>query len=813
MSNHPIQRKNLLAAAIGLSAGIGLISPSISFAQLEEVIVTAEKRDTDLQKTATSIQVMDGEQLNAEGKKRIDEIMDGVVGVSSQGSQVGTDFYMRGLGSQGGPAAGGTSQSAVAVLIDGVYQNRGETVRGGTLDVSQVEVMRGTQSTTLGAASLAGAVSLVSNDPVFEKEGSITLGLGNYSLRTAEGVVNLPISDNQAVRIAYSGEKRDGYISSGAGDSDQSNVRIKYRVMPTDDLDIVLTGQHQVVGGNGVDNGVLAYQGYWEAFDPSNYADSETSGCASYYATCIYDGQGTQPIWGLVNDGTVYYDRDNPWDDGFPADGWTGYPFRHTSITTYSADIDWDLSIGTLNIKPSYQETDFDSQEPPRGTSYMAEDRHQETTQLDVQLTSNESSPFEWLGGVYYYDTSYDGYFDSIALGGTTGMSGYTYDFTATNPNEQTTYSAYFNSTFDLLEQLRLNLGIRYSDDKKTQTNSNTISSNSYSDKPTSLSAFEYEYGEGNWSDTTYRIGLEYDLNEETMLYAVFATGYTAGRIDTATLLPNDAETLDQYTLGMKSRFLDNSLQLNIEAFRSEYHDRTMDGGVTVYTDNWDDDVTCSAGTFFSPDPVQSDGADGYCAAAGSPNIPDLLSQGVDIEISWLINDQSRLDFNMEYLDSTQGAPEITLTADDLAAAGDDAATLLAELYAQAAAYDGLTLQNSPEFTANLTYSYDFYLSGGSTLTPKLNMTYSDEYWSLGGGPGADIVAVAEGNFPQVIQEAYEMYNFYLTWVSAEGDVSVNGYVKNIENKAVQTNYGTEAAGYVALKAPRTYGVNLTYNF
>ena len=203
--------------------------------------------------------------------------MRGIVGVSSQGSQVGTDFYMRGLGTADyGPPLGGVNQSAVAVMIDGVYQNRGEVVRGGTLDMARVEVMRGTQSTTLGGSSLAGAVSLVSNDPVFEYEGSGSLGIGDYHLVTTQGVLNVPLSDSQAVRLAYSTEKRDGYLSSNAGNSDMVNARIKYRWQPTETFDIIATFNHQDIGGNGVDTGVLTYNGSWEGYDQAKVAIAAT---------------------------------------------------------------------------------------------------------------------------------------------------------------------------------------------------------------------------------------------------------------------------------------------------------------------------------------------------------------------------------------------------------------------------------------------------------------------------------------------------------------------------------------------------------
>jgi len=336
---------------------------------LEEITVTAQKRETNLQKTPISIQAVAGEELVTEAKLRIDEIMQGVVGVQTQGSQVGVDFYMRGLGkAEGNGPAAGQQQSAVAVLIDGIYQNRGEVVRGGTVDMARAEVMRGTQSTTLGGSSLAGAVSLVSNSPVFEYEGSGSLGFGDYNLLTTQAVLNVPLAENQALRLAYATEKRDGYISNNAGNSDQSNGRIKYRWQPTETFDLIATASKQVIGGNGVSVNSLSYYGYWEGYNP-DHDPYVTPDCTTCYDATI----GYPVLYGHINNGVKYEDRDNPWDDGMPHEAWPNNVFRHTNIYQYSLDINWDLGIGTLTMVPSYQTAKFRSQESPRGSQNNSE--------------------------------------------------------------------------------------------------------------------------------------------------------------------------------------------------------------------------------------------------------------------------------------------------------------------------------------------------------------------------------------------------------------------------------------------------------
>lgn len=788
--------------------------------QLEEIVVTAEKRETNLQKTAISIQVYSGEDLKKEGKKRIDEIMNGVVGVQSQGSQVGTDFYMRGVGNVGGMGGG---ERAVAVLIDGVYQNRTETVRGGTLDVAQVEVMRGTQSTTLGASSLAGAVSLVSNQPVFEYQASGSLEVGNYHLLNTEGVLNVPLSGSQALRLAYSSNKRDGYISSGAGDSDLTNARLKYRWQVSDDLDTVFTVSHQNIGGNGVSDGVLLYSGHWAPWSTSSGILLGNSvgppGMATFTAT---PGQcapstgttmGCPPLFYVVSDGVTYKDRSNPWDDGYPADAWPNNPYRDTNIDSLSADINLKTGIGTLTLKPSYQLATFRSTEPPRGTSFRREDQSQDTQQLDAQLASASGSTLTWLAGAYYYHTDLGGTFNEVLFPGASGMGSatctasldYCYYWTDTKSNQTTTLSAYGNVSYPVLDVLRLTGGLRYSRDKKsTEAVDDNSSVAGTINGPNA--AYVYGRNEHTWSATTYSVGTEYDLRPESMVYAKYSTGYQPGSVALTSFTKE--QKIEQIALGIKNRFLDGTLQLNIEAFDSTYHNRSLQGGLTVTVDSSiTNNGTCSAG---SNTIGVTANQNVLCFATGFPVVDDYTSRGVDIETSWLPSSSDRFDVSLEYLKATQSAPDISyVTASALSALGvTNTAAMLSAAQTQAASYDGLPTQNSPEWSGNFTYQHDFRFAGGSTLTPKVNAAYKSEYWSAG-GPNANATQ-AKDHSSALWQDAYVLYNAYLTWQNTDGKFTVSGYVKNLENKPIMTNYG---GTYVSLDAPRTFGVSFNASF
>jgi iron complex outermembrane recepter protein len=776
---------------------------------LEEITVTAQKRETNVQKTPIAIQTVSGDELAQEAKTRLDDIMQGVVGVASQGSQVGTDFYMRGIGTGNfGPPTGGLDQPAVAVMIDGVYQNRGEVVRGGSLDMQRVEIMRGTQSTTLGGSSLAGAVSLVSNNPVFKYEASGSLELGNYHLVDVQGVLNVPLSESQALRFAYSTDKRDGYISSGAGDSDLANARIKYRLQATEAVEIIASFNHQTIGGNGVNTGMLTYDGYWEGYNVANKAN--------YNVT-----MGYPIILGHVA-GVKYDKRDNPWDDGYPADLFPNNPFRHTNIDQYSAEIHWDLGIGALTMTPSYQQAHFTSAEPPRGGNWRSEDRTQKTKQLDVQLASPNESAVKWLGGVYYYDTRFTGTIITteyaLPPGAGRGSTDYTGDmlfsWSSTNPNIQTTYAAYGNLTYPVLDVFRINAGLRYTHDKKSTVSSTSASPGGAPGTATGPDS-PFVYGDPNeatWKAATYRVGAEYDVTEQAMAYALYATGYQPGTF--AGGGTTGSQKLEQWTAGLKSRWFDKKLQVNLEGFQSTYHNRPLDGGLSYSNATWKATTTdgqCgeqgppgTPGIPYEYDPIT--GAACYSSGQGV-TVPNMSSEGADLSINWVITETDRFDASAEYLHSVQKIPQLPVAesyfVDTVHMTPTEAAAFYASLGDVAKSYDGLVLQNSPKWSANASYSHIFTFASGSTLTPKINMEYKGSYWSMGGGPNANIADTAS-----CTQASYTLWNAYLNWNSSDGQFSINAYIKNIQNKPVLTNVGVES-GYrtVSLASPRTFGM------
>ncbi len=822
------------SASMVLAIGSGLPafaqSSATSGLQLEEIVVTAEKRAESLQKTSISIQVKEGEDLAKTGKKRIDEIMQGTVGIQAQDSQVGVTFFVRGVDSGGG--MGGVV--SVPVLVDGVAQSRSESVRGGTLDLAQAEIMRGPQSTTVGANALAGAVSLVSNKPVFEYQANGSLEVGNFNKLATEGVLNVPLADNQALRIAYNSDKRDGYISAGAGDSDLKHARVKYRIQPTSDVDVVATIDHQNIGGNGVQQGVLLATGHWEAYTAAAFPTlyTTTGSCAPNPVTGVLATMGCPGMFVAVTDGINYKQRSNPWSDGYPADLWPNNPYRDTKITQGSVELNWTTGLGTVTFLPSYQTAHFRSQEPPRGTSWMNEDQKQDTTTLDLRMTSSSTGPLSWQTGLYYSkDRVHDGSFLSVdfpggGMGGSCAAGGpYCYTYSLTNYQAREGASGYFNTEYSLTDALRLVAAARYNKDRSALSVLSADVTGTYlGPDAAAVASTSSTHYTGNWHATTYRAGVEWDVLPDMMLYGSYSTGYNPGSVDSMSGTVSVKTELEQITAGWKSQWLDNRLQFNGELFYSTFHNRTVEGTVSTYFNT--NSTTCTTTGMAATVAVVTVNAslDQYCViiAQNAAVVPEFVSKGLDADLTWLISANDRLTLTGEYLRAAfDAAPQVY----DMGAAVNVAAAISSQVadtnvaaaltdgvLSGLAAYQGQSLQNSPKFSATLDYQHAFQFAGGSKLTPRLAGTYKSRYWSFGGAPGANVSEILRDTSDSNLawQQGYSKWDFYTTWDNADGKLSVTGYVKNLENEAVLANYTDP---YVSLEAPRTYGVTFNANF
>lgn len=217
--------------------------------QLDEVIITAEKKENSLQKTGIAVTTVSGVKLREESLVSADQVLRNIPNVQVQGAARGFVVAIRGLGSDLPPGVG---ESAVSTNFDGIYNFRAESGTLGFYDLDRVEVLRGPQGTLYGRNATGGVVNVESKNPTLNNfEGYVTLDAGNYSLFRAEGAINAPLGDKFAARVSFAKVNREGYLSNGSNDAVATGVRAKLRYMPSDKVDLVVGAEYNDLGGKG----------------------------------------------------------------------------------------------------------------------------------------------------------------------------------------------------------------------------------------------------------------------------------------------------------------------------------------------------------------------------------------------------------------------------------------------------------------------------------------------------------------------------------------------------------------------------------
>ena len=726
-----MKRKSVISSLVAFLAGT--VASGYSLAQgsaggvLEEVIVTAEKRESDIQKTAIAITAMSGADLQAQGEVQLNAALRNVPSLQIQSSPQGGSIYIRGAGSNGDS---NEVDPGVGVTIDGTYSSRSEALAIGLYDVGQIEVLRGPQGTIYGRNTTAGGVSISSAKPnLDDTEVKLNAQLGNYSLRHFDGAVNLPVSDTLAFRIAGMRETRDGYFSNNGRASDATGYRGKLLFEPNDDISLLLT---------------------------ADYAHSEG------------DDTTTVPVPGGPWDDVSGWSTSDPWsvDDLHPAD------VVDFTYETYSGQLDWDLDWAELTIIPTYKYSHRIATGSlvtgiAFGMTVQTQDWEEDQYTGEVRLTSPAESDVKWVAGAYYLwaenlpQSGGGSFLTTRATVGGVVYDLYTSDRSAQSPTKS---SALFGQvTYPISDDLRFTLGLRYTADKKNSTV-----------QYVSVAVPGYDSGvlsiDADSNETTYKVGLEYDLDEDVMSYAQISTGYKAGGFDRGTpLRAYDPEVLLAYEVGLKSRFLDNTLQVNGSIYYYDYTDQQVQ-----YTE--------PLGTYAIPEAYLPDGVVNLVSSGGKVvNSDGSTILGAELEVDWLITESDRLDFIITGSKSEYGDFSAVTTAADLVG------------------LKGEQMANAPNFTFTPGYEHSWMLEGGE-LTARIQTKYSEGYW----------VDVRGRDRPGAYQDSYWRSDAFLTY-SANTNWTASLWVKNIEDDAQATQ--AFPLNRLFITDPRTLGVNFSVNF
>jgi iron complex outermembrane receptor protein len=567
----------------------------------------------------------------------------------------------------------------------------------GFYDIERIELLPGPQGTLYGRSALGGAVNVSFNRPTRELATNVLVEAGNYSLFHATLVQNVPLTDKVAVRGAFDYIKNDGYLTSGAYSRDDYAGRLSGLFEPTDDVSIYLWGHVARKHGK-----------------PNNLVRKGANG-----------GTG---------DGDPHaFETNDPWND-ILAPGVPGPSDQHYENAMLGGELTARLGGATLTYIPSYYFLDWASDYWIENVpAFLSAHYNQITNELRLAGAWNG---WDWLAGLYQYSVRNSGFF---TIGG--------FPISDVRENRLEGVAGFGQATYRWTDKLRLTFGGRVSKDKRSGAGFTSFG------EPFDASK--------HFDNVDWKIGVEYDVADRSMLYGVVQTGYQPGTYNTFPSTPSQsnivkAADLTAYTLGIKNRFLGDRLQVNSEAF---YYD---------YRNLFAQSTNLGTGllTTFNAKKVEVYG-----------NQLDLLLQATP---------DDRVNLSVGYLHARN--------LDFVIPAELDVGTSVRD-------FAGYQLQNAPDWTVSLGYQHDFRFAGGY-LRARADSRYESSYWA----------GYAHTRGTQ--QEPYIKTDASLTYYGSKG-WSAGLWIKNIENEPVQaaTAGGLGNWGAAFLEAPRTYGARVNVSF
>ncbi len=525
---------NTLSAAIAAAGLLTIAAPSIAqqSTELPEVTVTAQKRLQSSSKVPVALSVVDGDDLKSKGVATIANVTDLVPNVQiGMGNANGMEITIRGIGSADNTERG---DPQTAFHIDGIYIGRPQGAGATFFDIERVEVLRGPQGTLYGRNANAGAINVISRKPGSKFEGAVSAEVGDWSALKLEGMVNVPVTQDFALRAVVSKQKHDGYsdtanattgFSRDRDDQDNLSGRIQglLRFSPTASLRVGIDSSSDKGAGLAmfdITSGVLPTTRTLNT-EVEGKVDNDTSGVVAEFR------------YGLGAIDLVYL-------------------YGHRRDTRDEVN-----SLGAApNVYALYSEA-------------HKQDSH------EVRLSSADSGALQWVLGAYTFK-EVTRHIDLDVLLPAAFGGGRAIHFVQ-DPAVSKSTAIFGQATYALAPALRATLGLRSTHDEKSREGETRVGP---ADTPIGVVG---NSAAGKWTSSTYRIGAEYDLSPAQMAYATVSTGYKAGGFNDGNGVVGDPnynpnlyykpETITSYEAGIKGRFLENKVQLGASAFFYDYAD------------------------------------------------------------------------------------------------------------------------------------------------------------------------------------------------------------------------------------------------
>jgi iron complex outermembrane receptor protein len=550
----------LANAAPAMAQAAPADTADIDDSNTNEIIVTAQKREQNLQNVPISMEVVSGAKLAEFNTSDIKAVMNYTPNVFVQSTAGNDVIYIRGFGS---PPANFAFDQSVSLYVDGIYAGRNRQAQAPFFDLARVEVLRGPQGALFGKNTAAGAVSVVSAGPTKDFEGALT-GLYNFDHKGTDfsGYLSGPITDTLGARFAYKIVNQDGYIYNRATDHDDPEIksqllRLTVKWEPSSNFDYtakVEYGNRELIGGITVSSPLTSGQ------------DPQTS---RYLERTALGDEGNK------NKSVMISGVGNLALGDFTLTSVTGYSwFKSKIVNGFDQTIPNSGGAHTVN------------------SVYNAFPERFDQISQEIRILSPTGKTFEFIAGAYYDKSNYtleqyQGFnIPSLTIPGVF-VGPYFGRIDSTFNQKAESWSVFAQGTFNVTDAFRAIGSIRYSHTKKDGDFAARLAyaPNGVNGRPFALRPISSAVGSISEGNVDPSVTLQYDIAPRIMLYATWGRGSKSGGFVSNTLGTTSAtftfepEQSENFEGGIKSTLFDGKVVANLSA----YHTKFKDLQVSVY--------------------------------------------------------------------------------------------------------------------------------------------------------------------------------------------------------------------------------------
>ncbi len=801
--------------------------------KLEEVIVTAEKRETTIQDTPIAITAFTGEELE---RALISKPMDLQFSVPnmlmSRDNFASASVTLRGVGNL---AVGSAADSGTGNHFNGIYLQNGRIFEMEFYDAERIEVLRGPQGTLYGRNTTAGVINFITRKPEDEFGGNVVVEAGNYDYGKVKGALNIPLSENVAQRFAIFYTERSGFVDNRYN-GDDIDGRNMYSGRSTtrwanDDTDATLTVNYfkedddRMRGSN--QSCLRDPEGIIGCL-PTALADDTTNSAAT--ASGFLLQSIVEPLTGLtfpVDDFMNSPQSSDPreqWMDFTPRyevdDTIVGFELNHTfgdltvtSLTGYhnadfdaSNDYDFNVASGLWPVEVTVQRGPDGPITVDRSYNVDRSTSSPEQWSEELRLASDYDGDWNFMVGGFYltYEASgeYTVYSSAVELAGEVlGIDPSQREYSnEVQPYQLDTYAGFGELYWQARQDVAVTFGLRYTREEK-KSEQRTVYLAFLSD-PTSENNGFSEFG-GKWDEPTGKINVSWDTTDNVMTYVTLSRSYKSGGFNPISaesplldpalggnpdVAEFEPEYINAFETGLKSRLFSDTVQANITFFYYDYEGLQVSKIInqTSVNENFDASIQGFEGEFiWLPD-------DRWRLTASVAWLDTQMGEGQSVDpanINQLGTTQYITNGPLNNFYTGPGCPSGTPTCDGLPVS-----------------LEGNELPNAPEFSINFGVGYTWPLENGMELVAASNYYWQDEFYTrVFNAPNDKVDSWEVWNATFTLNSADRTWYVGLWGINLNNDDFVTGQILGDQNVGLATNQ--------FLLEPRTYGVTLGYNF